>query len=314
MTLRLAFMGTPDFAVPTLAELIAQGHDIAAVYSQPPRPKGRGMALEPGPVHAFADRAKLPVRTPLSLKGAEEQAAFAALELDAAIVVAYGLLLPKAILDAPRLGCFNLHGSLLPRWRGAAPIQRALMAGDAETGVMVMQMEEGLDTGPVLMAERVAVGRKTSGDLAAELSRLGADLMVRALGALERGAITPQPQAEQGVTYAKKISKDEARIDWSKSATEIDCLIRGLAPAPGAFTEVKGERLKILYAMPVKGDFLMAASGGGGEPGEVITDDLTVACGEGALNLLKVQRAGKGVMEARELLKGFALPPGTSLR
>ena len=305
MTLRLAFMGTPEFAVPTLAELIAQGHDIAAVYSQPPRPKGRGMALEPGPVHAFADRAKLPVRTPLSLKGAEEQAAFATLELDAAIVVAYGLLLPKPILDAPRLGCFNLHGSLLPRWRGAAPIQRAVMAGDAETGVMVMQMEEGLDTGPVLMAERVAVGRKTSGDLAAELSRLGADLMVRALGALERGAITPQPQAEQGVTYAKKISKDEARIDWSKSATEIDCLIRGLAPAPGAFTEVKGERLKILYAMPVKDR---------GEPGEVITDDLTVACGEGALKLLKVQRAGKGVMEARELLKGFALPPGTSLR
>ena len=305
MTLRVAFMGTPDFAVPTLAELIAQGHEIAAVYSQPPRPKGRGMALEPGPVHAFAERAKLAVRTPLSLKGAEEQAAFAALELDAAIVVAYGLLLPKAILEAPRLGCFNLHGSLLPRWRGAAPIQRAVMAGDAETGVMVMQMDEGLDTGPVLMAERVTVGRKTSGDLAAELSRLGADLMVRALGGLEREAVMPRPQSDQGVTYAKKISKDEARIDWSKSAGEIDCLIRGLAPAPGAFTEVKGERLKILYAMPVRDS---------GEPGEVITDDLTVACGEGALRLLKVQRAGKGVMEARELVKGFALPPGTRLR
>jgi len=302
MALRLAFMGTPDFAVPTLAELIAQGHDIAAVYSQPPRPKGRGMALEPGPVHAFAERAKLSVRTPLSLKSAEEQAAFAALDLDAAIVVAYGLLLPKPVLDAPKLGCFNLHGSLLPRWRGAAPIQRAVMAGDAETGVMVMQMEEGLDTGPVLMAEKVPVGRKTSGELATELSRLGADLMVRALGALERGAITPQPQATQGVTYAKKIFKDEARIDWSKSAGEIDCLIRGLAPAPGAFTEIKGERLKILYAMPVTDR---------GEPGEIITDDLTVACGEGALKLLKVQRAGKGVMEARELLKGFALPPGT---
>ena len=302
MALRLAFMGTPDFAVPTLAELIAQGHDIAAVYSQPPRPKGRGMALEPGPVHAFAERAKLSVRTPLSLKSAEEQAAFAALDLDAAIVVAYGLLLPKPVLDAPKLGCFNLHGSLLPRWRGAAPIQRAVMAGDAEAGVMVMQMEEGLDTGPVLMAEKVPVGRKTSGELATELSRLGADLMVRALGALERGAITPQPQATQGVTYAKKIFKDEARIDWSKSAGEIDCLIRGLAPAPGAFTEIKGERLKILYAMPVTDR---------GEPGEIITDDLTVACGEGALKLLKVQRAGKGVMEARELLKGFALPPGT---
>jgi len=302
MVLRLAFMVTPDFAVPTLAELIAQGHDIAAVYSQPPRPKGRGMALEPGPVHAFAERAKLPVRTPLSLKSAEEQAAFAALDLDAAIVVAYGLLLPKPVLDAPKLGCFNLHGSLLPRWRGAAPIQRAVMAGDAETGVMVMQMEEGLDTGPVLMAERVPVGRKTSGELAAELSRLGADLMVRALGALERGAITPQPQSEQGVTYAKKISKDEARIDWSKSASEIDCLIRGLAPWPGAFTEINGERLKVLYAMPVKDR---------GEAGEVVTDDLTVACGEGALKLLKVQRAGKGVMDARELLKGFPLPPGT---
>ena len=297
-------MGTPDFAVPTLAELIAQGHDVACVYSQPPRPKGRGMALEPGPVHAFAERAKLPVRTPLSLKGADEQAEFAALDLDAAIVVAYGLLLPKAILDAPRLGCFNLHGSLLPRWRGAAPIQRAVMAGDAETGVMVMRMEVGLDTGPVLMAERVPVGRKTSGELSAELSRLGADLMVRALGALERGAVTPQPQSEQGVTYAKKISKEEARVDWSKSAAEIDCLIRGLAPMPGAFTEVKGERLKILYAMPVRDR---------GEAGEVISDDLTVACGGGALKLLKVQRAGKGVMEARELLKGFALPPGTKL-
>jgi len=302
MTLRLAFMGTPDFAVPTLAELIAQGHDIACVYSQPPRPKGRGMALEPGPVHKFAQSAKLPVRTPVSLKGALEQEEFAALNIDAAIVVAYGLLLPKAILDAPKLGCFNLHGSLLPRWRGAAPIQRAVMAGDDETGVMVMQMDEGLDTGPVLMAERVRIGRKTSGDLASELSRLGADLMVRALGALERGRLTAQPQTVEGVTYAKKINKDEARIDWSKSADEIDCLIRGLSPSPGAFTEVKGERLKVLNAMPVKDR---------GEPGEVITDELTVACGDGALKLLKVQRAGKGVMEARELLKGFVLPPGT---
>src|SRR3954469_8470491 len=301
MVLRLAFMGTPDFAVPTLAELIAQGHDIAAVYSQPPRPKGRGMALEPGPVHAFAERAKLPVRTPLSLKSTEEQAAFAALDLDAAIVVAYGLLLPKPVLDAPRLGCFNLHGSLLPRWRGAALIQRAVMAGDAETGVMVMQMNEGLDTGPVLMAERTPIGRKTSGELTAELSRLGADLMVRALGALERGAVTPQGQAEDGVTYAKKITKDEARIDWSKSAAEIDAMIRGLAPSPGAFTEVKGERLKILAALPVQDR---------GAPGTIIADDLAVACGTGALKLLKVQRAGKGVMEARELLKGFPLPPG----
>ncbi|MEY4706337.1 MAG: hypothetical protein RJB58_60 [Pseudomonadota bacterium] len=304
MTLRLAFMGTPDFAVPTLAELIAQGHDIACVYSQPPRPKGRGMALEKGAVHTFAESAKLPVRTPLSLKGAEEQAEFAALNLDAAIVVAYGLLLPKAILDAPKLGCFNLHGSLLPRWRGAAPIQRAVMAGDAETGVMVMQMDEGLDTGPVLMAERVSVGRKTAGELTTELSRLGADLMLRALGGLERGGVTPRAQAEGGVTYAKKISKEEARIDWTRPAREIDAHIRGLAPFPGAWTQVNGERLKILYAEPISGS---------GKSGMVLDDALSVACGEGALKLLKVQRAGKSAMTAAELLKGFALPPGTQL-
>jgi len=303
MTLRLAFMGTPDFAVPALAELMAQGHDIAAVYSQPPRPKGRGMETVPGPVHHFANTAGLEVRTPLSLKSAEEQASFAALHLDAAVVVAYGLLLPKAILDAPRLGCFNLHGSLLPRWRGAAPVQRAVMAGDAETGVMVMHMDEGLDTGPVLMAERVAIARQTSGELAESLSRLGADLMVRALGALERGQVSETPQVEAGVTYAKKISKHEARIDWQKSAAEIDCLIRGLAPAPGAYSEVKGERLKILYAEPTPGS---------GVPGSVIGDDLTIACGAGALRLVKVQRAGGKVMEAAALLQGFALPPGTA--
>jgi methionyl-tRNA formyltransferase len=297
-------MGTPDFAVPTLAELIAQGHDIAAVYSQPPRPKGRGMVLEPGPVHKFAESAKLPVRTPLSLKGTSEQGEFAALELDAAIVVAYGLLLPKPILEAPMLGCFNLHGSLLPRWRGAAPIQRAVMAGDAETGVMVMRMDEGLDTGPVLMAERVRIGRKTSGELSSELSRLGADLMVRTLGALERGGVAPQPQSKEGVTYAKKILKDEARIDWSKSAAAIDCHIRGLSPFPGAFTEAHGERLKILYAEPTSG---------GGKPGTLLDDELTVACGDGALRLIKVQRAGKSAMSAAELLKGFALLRGTQL-
>jgi len=304
MTLRLAFMGTPDFAVPTLAELIAQGHDIAAVYSQPPRPKGRGMALEPGPVHKFAAGAGLPVRTPLSLKGEAEQAEFAALNIDAAIVVAYGLLLPKPILDAPALGCFNLHGSLLPRWRGAAPIQRAVMAGDTETGVMVMQMEEGLDTGPVLMAERVPVARKTSGELATELSRLGADLMVRALGALERGAVTPVAQSEDGVTYAKKILKDEARIDWTKSAAEIDCMVRGISPFPGAWTEVSGERVKVLYAEPASGS---------GAPGTALDDALTIACGSGALKLLKVQRAGGKAMDADALLKGFAVPRGTLL-
>jgi methionyl-tRNA formyltransferase len=297
-------MGTPDFAVPTLAELIAQGHDIAAVYSQPPRPAGRGMALEPGPAHKFAESAKLTVRTPLSLKDVDEQAAFAGLNLDAAIVVAYGLLLPKAILDAPRLGCFNLHGSLLPRWRGAAPIQRAVMAGDAETGVMVMQMDEGLDTGPVLMAERVGIERKTSGELATELSRLGADLMMRALGALERGAVTPQRQAEDGVTYAKKLSKDEARIDWNRSAHDIDCHIRGLSPFPGAWTHANGERLKLLYAEP---------AGGSGRPGITLDDALTVACGDGAVKLIKVQRAGGKVMDADTLLKGFAVPRGIQL-
>ncbi len=302
MALRLAFLGTPDFAVPALAELLAQGHDIAAVYSQPPRPKGRGMETVPGPVHKFAETAKLEVRTPLSLKTAPEQAAFAALHLDAAVVVAYGLILPKTILDAPRLGCFNLHGSLLPRWRGAAPIQRAVMAGDAETGVMVMHMDEGLDTGPVLMAERAAIGRRTSGELADLLSRLGADLMVRALSALERGQLAEHQQSEAGVTYAKKIAKEEARIDWSKSAAEIDCLIRGLAPAPGAYSEVNGERMKILYAEPVAGK---------GTAGEIISGDLTVACGEGALRLIRVQRAGGKAMEAGELLKGFALAPGT---
>jgi methionyl-tRNA formyltransferase len=304
MTLRLAFMGTPDFAVPTLAELIAQGHDIACVYSQPPRPKGRGLALEPGPVHKFAESAKLPVRTPLSLKGAAEQEEFAALNLDAAIVVAYGLLLPKPILDAPRLGCFNLHGSLLPRWRGAAPIQRAVMAGDAETGVMVMQMEEGLDTGPVLMAERTPIGRKTSGELASELSRLGADLMVRALGALERGGVTPQAQSEEGVTYARKILKEEARIDWTRSAHDVDCHVRGLSPFPGAWTEVNGERLRVLYAEPAAGN---------GRPGITLDDALTVACGDGAVRLRKVQRAGGKAMDADALLKGFAVPAGTQL-
>jgi methionyl-tRNA formyltransferase len=308
MVLRLAFMGTPDFAVPTLAELIAQGHDIAAVYSQPPRPKGRGMALEPGPVHKFALDHKLEVRTPLSLKGAPEQAEFNGLNIDAAIVVAYGLLLPQAVLDAPKLGCFNLHGSLLPRWRGAAPIQRAVMAGDAETGVMVMRMEAGLDTGPVLMAERVPVGRKTSGDLAVELSRLGADLMVRSLGALERGGVTPRAQAEDGVTYAKKILKDEARIDWTRSAAEIDCHVRGLSPAPGAWTEgnLKGpERIKILLAEPVAGS---------GPPGHILEvgDTLVVACGEGALKVLKLQRAGSTVQDAASFLRGYPLQRGSS--
>jgi methionyl-tRNA formyltransferase len=304
VSLRLAFMGTPDFAVPTLAELIAQGHDIAAVYTQPPRPKGRGLGSEPSPVASLARTHGLEVRDPVSLKTAEAQAAFTALDLDAAIVVAYGLILPKPILDAPRLNCFNLHGSLLPRWRGAAPIQRAIIAGDAETGVMVMRMEEGLDTGPVLMAERTPIGRKTYGDLHAELSRLGADLMARTLSAMERGSIAEHPQPEQGVTYAKKIEKSETRIDWTKSAHEIDCLIRGLSPTPGAWTELNGERVKILFAEPADGS---------GAPGTTTDDALTVACGEGALRLLRIQRAGKSAMDVKEVLRGFSVPRGTKL-
>jgi methionyl-tRNA formyltransferase len=293
-------MGTPDFAVPTLAALIEAGHNIAAVYSQPPRPKGRGLAEIPSSVHAFAAAQGVEVRTPVNLKDSEQQRLFADLKIDAAIVVAYGLLLPKAILDAPRLGCFNLHGSLLPRWRGAAPIQRAIMAGDVETGVMVMRMEEGLDTGPVLLTAKTPVGRKTYGELHDELSQKGAPLMVRALAALEAGAVVEVPQGE-GATYAKKILKDEARIDWSKPAREVDCLIRGLSPFPGAFSEIKTERVKILFAEPVSGK---------GTPGEILDDRLTVACGEGALRLTRLQRAGKSAMEAGDLLRGFALTKG----
>jgi methionyl-tRNA formyltransferase len=255
-------------------------------------------------VAKLAEAYDLPLRTPLSLKDAGEQAAFAELEVDAAIVVAYGLLLPGPVLDAPRLGCFNLHGSILPRWRGAAPIQRAIMAGDDETGVMVMRMEEGLDTGPVLMAEKTSIARKTYGELHDELSRLGADLMARALAALERGSIDEQAQPDEGVTYARKITKAEAHIDWSKPAAEIDCLIRGLSPVPGAWCEARGERMKVLYAEPVEGH---------GAPGTVLDDALTVACGEGALSLKRLQRAGKGVMETKELLRGFALTRDTVL-
>ncbi|MGZ6022924.1 MAG: methionyl-tRNA formyltransferase [Rhizomicrobium sp.] len=301
MSLRLAFMGTPEFAVPTLVELIGQGHEIACVYSQPPRPKGRGLATEPSPVHALALMHGIAVRTPASLRDPAQQELFAALGIDAAIVVAYGLLLPKPILDAPRLGCFNLHGSLLPRWRGAAPIQRAIIAGDEETGVMSMRMEEGLDTGPVLMAERTKIGRKTYGELHDELARLGGDVMARTLAALERGSITERPQPAEGATYAKKILKEETRIDWTKSAREIDCLIRGLSPTPGAWTDVKGERVKILNCEPTTGS---------GVPGTLLDDALTIACGSGALRLTRLQRPGKSAMEAGELLRGFPLPRG----
>jgi len=300
MTLRLAFMGTPDFAVPTLAELIGASHEIACVYTQPPRPKGRGLAEEETPVQKFAEAAGLPVRAPRSLKSPEQQTAFAALNLDAAVIVAYGLLLPKGVLQAPRLGCFNLHASLLPRWRGAAPIQRAIMACDEETGVMVMRMEEGLDTGPVLLAQRVPIGRKTYGQLHDELARLGADLMGRAIAALERGNLTERPQQVDGVSYAKKIEKPETRIDWTKPATALECMIRGLSPAPGAWFEARNERIKVLLAEPMAGK---------GVPGEMLPD-LAVACGDGALNLLTVQRAGRAPTDWHSFLRGFPLRPG----
>ena len=304
MSLKLIFMGTPDFAVPTLAALIGHGHDIAAVYSQPARPKGRGLAAEMSPVARLAAAHAIELRTPETLKGAPAQEAFAELGADAGVVVAYGLILPKHVLDAPRLGCFNLHASLLPRWRGAAPIQRAIMGGDVETGVMVMRMAEGLDTGPVLMAERVAIDRKTYGELHDKLAQLGADLMVRVLAALGRGSIIEHPQSEDGVTYANKISKDEARIDWTRSARELDCLVRGLSPHPGAWCQARGERLKILYCDPMEGH---------GNPGEILDDRLTIACGEGAVRLARVQRAGRAAVDSAEFLRGFPLHRGEML-
>ncbi|MEX1152686.1 methionyl-tRNA formyltransferase [Parvibaculum sp.] len=309
--MRLAFMGTPDFSVPVLAEILAAGHEVVAVYAQPPRKAGRGMAEQLSPVHRFAEEQGIPVFTPASLKGEAEQRAFAALDLDVAVVVAYGLILPKPVLEAPRLGCLNLHASLLPRWRGAAPMQRAIMAGDAETGVMVMQMEQGLDTGPVLLAEHVVITPDdTSGRLHDRLSHIGASLMVRALAALSRGALDASPQAETGVTYATKIGKAEARIDWSRPAGELDCHIRGLTPAPGAFFEItRGKetvRIKILRARPV---------GKSGKPGDVLSagDTIVIACGQGALEIAELQRAGKSPVNAREFLRGFPLGVGESV-
>jgi methionyl-tRNA formyltransferase len=298
-------MGTPAFSIAPLAALIAAGHEIAAVYSQPPRPAGRGHALQKSPVHAFAEANAIPVMTPKSLKSTEAQAEFAALGLDAAVVVAYGLILPQPILDAPRLGCVNIHASLLPRWRGAAPIQRAIMAGDTETGVMTMQMDAGLDTGPVLMAERLAIGPDmNAGELHDALSPLGADLIVRTMAALERGAIAAQPQPETGATYAAKISKEETRLDWTRDAATLRNQVRGLSPAPGAWTEINGERVKVLKA---------ALAEGAGAPGTVLDDRLTIACGAGALRLDILQRPGRGPMAADDLLRGFPAPAGARL-
>ena len=307
--LRIVFMGTPEFSVPTLAEVIGAGHNVVAVYSQPPRPAGRGMAETKSPVHQFAEASGIPVLTPRTLKVADAQAVFKSHDADAALVVAYGLLLPQAVLDAPRHGCFNLHASLLPRWRGAAPIQRAIMAGDTETAAMVMRMEAGLDTGPVCLAERVAVGPDmTAGELHDQLSASGAGLMVRALAALERGSLVATPQPEAGVTYAAKLDKAETRIDFANPAAGVHNHIRGLSPFPGAWFEIdidgKRERIKVLRS---------AVAAGTGKAGTVLDDQLTIACSAGAVRLVTVQRAGKKAMSASELVRGVRIAAGAQV-
>ena len=295
-------MGSPDFAVPTLNALVEAGHEVVAAYTQPPRPAGRGKGERPTAVEMRARELGIEVRSPKSLRGEEEQTAFAALEADVAVVAAYGLILPQPILDAPKLGCLNVHASLLPRWRGAAPVQRAIMAGDKTTGITIMRMEAGLDTGPMLLRREVAIERKNAAQLTEELSKLGASMMAEVLTDLP--SFEPISQPEEGVTYAAKISKDEARIDWSRPAQELQRHVQGLAPFPGAWFEVAGERIKLPEA---------EATSGGGNPGEVLDDTLTIACGNGALRAISAQRAGKGVMSAEELLRGFAIPKGTIL-
>ena len=310
--MRLAFLGTPEFAVKSLAELVASGHEIAAVYAQPPEPRGRGQQVRPSPVQAVAERLGLKVRTPRSMRDAAEIAAFRALDLDAAVVVAYGQILPREVLEAPRMGCFNLHASLLPRWRGAAPIQRAIMAGDVVTGVDVMRMTEGLDEGPVLLSEVVPIsGADTAASLAERLADVGASLLPRAVAAVERGVAQETPQPADGVTYARKISPAEVRIDWSRPAAEVDRHIRGLSPFPGAWfmAAAQGEdrgpvRVKAL---------LSRLDAGWGAPGEVLDDELMIACGEGAVRLLQVQREGRGAQDAATFVRGFAMPRGTRL-
>ncbi|WP_061025819.1 methionyl-tRNA formyltransferase [Bradyrhizobium sp. CCH5-F6] len=303
MPLRLIFMGTPDFSVPTLLELVAHGHEIVAVYTRAPKPGGRrGLQLQPTPVEEAARKLGVPVLTPKTLKTPEALQEFRAFEADAAVVVAYGMILPQAILDAPRLGCYNLHASLLPRWRGAAPINRAIMADDAESGVMVMKMDVGLDTGDVAMAERLAISdNMTAADLHDRLSRLGADLMVRAMAALERGGLQLKKQGEDGVTYAAKIDKAEARIDWARPARAVLRHIHGLSPFPGAWSELDAARVKILRCELAKGS---------GAPGEVLDDNLTIACGEGAIRIIELQREGKGRMQAADFLRGVPLKSG----
>jgi methionyl-tRNA formyltransferase len=309
MPLRLIVMGTPEFAVPTLVEIIGRGHEVVAVYTRAAKPAGRGMEPKVTPVEREARRFGLAVHTPSTLRTTEAAEAFRAHRANAAVVVAYGLILPKPILEAVPLGCFNLHASLLPRWRGAAPINRAIMAGDAETGVMVMKMEEGLDTGPIAMAERVPIPADlTAGQLHDALARLGADLMVRALAALERGSLTLTPQPENGVTYAAKIGNDETRIAWARPAREVHNHIRGLSPFPGAWCELPADgapvRIKVLRSTMATGS---------GPPGTVLDDALTVACADGAVRILELQRAGRQAMKAEDFLRGHPLPRGMRL-
>lgn len=307
--MRLAFLGTPDFAVTCLSALLAAGHEIAAVYSQPPAPRGRGHELKPSPAHAFAEAHGLPVRTPVSMRDPEAIAAFAALNLDAAVVVAFGQILPGAVLDAPRLGAFNLHASLLPRWRGAAPIQRAIMAGDKLTGVEVMRMTEGLDEGPVLATDTLRIDAlDTAGTLHDRLAEAGAALLVRTLAQVERGEAVATPQAADGITYAKKIRPREARLNWGEPAAELDRKIRGLSPFPGAWFELPGDK------GPVRVKALLSrVEDARGDPGLVLDDALLIGCGEGAVRLLRVQREGKGPQAAEVFLRGFPVAAGTRL-
>ncbi|MFN3423848.1 MAG: methionyl-tRNA formyltransferase [Novosphingobium meiothermophilum] len=305
--MRIIFMGTPDFAVPTLEALVAAGHVMVAAYSQPPRPAGRGKKLQPSPVHLAAEAHGIEVRTPISLKGAQEQDAFAALRADVAVVAAYGLILPQAVLDAPRMGCLNVHGSILPRWRGAAPVQRAILAGDAMTGVTIMQMERGLDTGPTLAKVETPVDGKTAGDLTAELAAKGAALMIEVLG--NPAAYPPVAQPEEGVTYAHKIDKAESRLDFAAAARAVERQVRAFAPAPGAFFELDGERFRVLAAEVVDG----AGNDVAADAGVTLDDGLTIACGSGAIRPVLIQRAGRPAMETAALLRGRAIPAGTRL-
>lgn len=306
--MRIAFMGTPDFAVPALDALAEAGHEIVAVYCQPPRPAGRGKAPRPSPVQLRAEALGLPVRFPVSLRDPDEQAAFAALGLDAAVVAAYGLILPVPVLEAPRQGCFNIHASLLPRWRGAAPVVRAILAGDDKTGVTIMQMEKGLDTGPMLAKVETSIDGKTGGALTEELARKGAALMVQVLA--DPAAYPAMSQPAEGVTYAAKIEKAEAHIDFGQSAEQVERQVRAFNPAPGAFFEVNGERVRILSADVEEG---AGAGAGAARAGEVVDDTFVIACGSGAIRPLIVQRAGRGAMGTAELLRGFAIPKGARL-